>query len=632
MVKFMKLMSLDTLKMFVNSFLPNEKAMLIYKNLENHCFITNGSLCTLESKTLTYKKNEKETSFDNDILSILSEYLEESLKALEKNEVDELRYITKQTEKDNNDIITCKKENPNYKKSFNNCGIKEYLPQFKSLIQNNEIKLDDTPYELHFVNGYIDLKEVTFKQRVIGEHFIVHYIPYEYKSSTSEQRSQMLSHIKKIYPKKEDMNYILSQYGRSLTGMCHIDQTNLILVGLGSTGKSMLLEVLQDALGPYFMQLPSDTFELDNKNRNKILNSFDIFPVRLTWINEMTDKKIDDSLYKKFIDGQVQTTRLYHDGIVPLSLKCKTVSTSNDLVSIKIDTGTKRRMEAYTHTSLFTSDVNEVDESKHIYLKNNFIKEELKKNKLYNAFIDILVEHAKLWIDNKAPKEPESFKDAKELIVSVNDTFKDFVDKCIIRTNDAQNRIGKNEMRAKFLQMYPNKHLTVQQIMVGLREKKIEYNTKLRCDGIQGCYICVKFKNDDYDPNNYNKKNNDDDDEEDDNIDYKKACKVAQMRIEFLEDQNKKLLEEVENLKRQFLPEEKEPEKEEKKVEEKVKKISTKRKIIRKLDGDDEVVSDKEEDENYPILKKSKKIPKAEVSVKEHANVIDDIWGTIILE
>ena len=627
MSKFVKLMTFKAMKAFINSYLPNEKATLIYENLKNHCFISNGSLYTLDSKNKAYKKNEKESTYDNDILSLLSEYLESSMLALKKDEQDELRYVTKQTEKDNNDIVTLKKENPNYKKSFNNYGIKEYIPQFKTLIQNNDIKLDDTPYELHFINGYIDLKDVVFKKRVIGKHFIVHYIQQEYFPSTAEQRNEILNHIKKIYPRKEDMNYILSQYGRALTGMCHIDQTNLILVGLGSTGKSVLLEILQDALGPYFLQLPSDTFELDNKNRNKILNDFDVFPVRVVWINEMTDKKIDDSLYKKFVDGQLQTTRLYHDGTIQLLLKCKIVSTSNDLVNIKIDTGTKRRMEAYTHTSLFTSDMSEVDEKKNIYLKNKDLKEELKNRKMYNAFIDILVEHAKLWIEKKSPQEPESFKDAKELIVSTNDVFKDFVDKHIIRTSDAQDRIGKNEMRVKFLQMYPNKHLTVQQIMVGLREKKIEYNTKLRADGIQGCYICVKFKEDNN--QNNNSKNND----EYDNIDYKNACKIAQNKIEYLEEANRKLLEEVENLKRQLYANETRPIEGIEKL--KIVKKEKKMKIVRNLEGDDvaeekEEVSNIEKKEDTTILpKKNKKIETKNID-GDNSKLLDSL-GFIVM-
>jgi uncharacterized protein (DUF39 family) len=49
-------------------------------------------------------------------------------------------------------------------------------------------------------------------------------------------------------------------------------------------------------------------------------------------------------------------------------------------------------------------------------------------------------------------------------------------------------------MHAFFSRVYPLKHLTVGQVITSLKEKKIDYNSKFRCENIQGCFVGVKFR------------------------------------------------------------------------------------------------------------------------------------------
>jgi hypothetical protein len=48
-------------------------------------------------------------------------------------------------------------------------------------------------------------------------------------------------------------------------------------------------------------------------------------------------------------------------------------------------------------------------------------------------------------------------------------------------------------MHKVFSTMYPAKHLTVLQLITSLKEKKNEYNCKVRSDNIQGGFLGVKF-------------------------------------------------------------------------------------------------------------------------------------------
>jgi stress response protein YsnF len=140
----------------------------------------------------------------------------------------------------------------------------------------------------------------------------------------------------------------------------------------------------------------------------------------------------------------------------------------------------------------------------------------------------------------------------------------------LIITNSDDDRISKENMRSTFLQKYPDKHLTVSQVMTSLKDKGIKYNSKYRCENVQGCYVSVKYNNSEssYIGDNDSIFNNDDD---------KKTIKKLEEQIELLKDQMKKM--EVKKIK---------------KIKKTSKKIKPKKEIIE----DDDEDEDEDEDEN----------------------------------
>jgi len=79
-------------------------------------------------------------------------------------------------------------------------------------------------------------------------------------------------------------------------------------------------------------------------------------------------------------------------------------------------------------------------------------------------------------------------------VVATNDFIKDFIDQSLILTNDEKDRIGKEEMKKLFNAQFPDKHLNIQQLISNLRDKGVKYHTKYRHNNLQGCFICVKLK------------------------------------------------------------------------------------------------------------------------------------------
>jgi hypothetical protein len=240
----------------------------------------------------------------------------------------------------------------------------------------------------------------------------------------------------------------------------------------------------------YFKELKSDTFSLNNSKADKILNTFQSNPqIRISWINEMEDARIDSSLFKKFCDGQLTTTQLYKDGSFTIPHYSKAIITANTMPNIKVDTGVSRRFRGFTHQANFTDDDALLDNKNHIYKIDKSLLENLIKSNLMDAWFDILAYTCNEWLKGKQIKFTKNFDETRDTVILSNDWVQDFIDTNLKITNNPDDRIGKNLMLEAVKSQYPQKYLNPIQLITALKEKKIEYNAKYRCEKLQGCFI-----------------------------------------------------------------------------------------------------------------------------------------------
>jgi len=478
-MSFSKFLTLENIQTLITSMFPNEKASLLSNILKDYCLINNGSLYEL-NPNMTYRIIRSEIKMK--LLKIATLLIQESYNNIENTAKKLLN-------------LEFPKQLPAI---FSNSNIEKYYPQLFSELENNDIKFDDYICEIHFNNGYIDLNTLEFKERILHKNYVTEVIKRDYVKSTKKDQTEILKHINKIYSKQEDLSNILIILGSCLSGKANIDQDTLFLLGKGSSGKSFTLELTQASIEIYVKELKADTFSNNNAKADKILNTFNKSPyVRISWINEMEDKKIDDSLFKAFCDGKAQTTKLYEDGSNSIILKSKAIVTANTMPNIKIDTGTTRRILSYTHKSKFVDELKEVDELNHVYLKDKDLKNKITEQPhLLNAWFDILALNCNKWLHGEKIKYNQNFEETKSDVTASNDIFQDFLDSKIKITNEPEDRIGKNQMHKAFSSMYPTKFLTVQQIINSLKEKGLNYEGTFRCkiDGIRGCFMNVKLE------------------------------------------------------------------------------------------------------------------------------------------
>ena len=370
------LLTFKELQSFSGLEFSTDKSNFIYEKIKNYIIRVNQKLYYFDSENKIYilieNINEKEL-----LIVIIKRLFENSLKSLTENDR-RLFQIDNKTE---------------YNLIKKDTMTKDYLNDIIMLLCKN-IKFDISPsHEIHFKNGYYDLKLKTFYKRT-NKHFITRYINRNYENPKKETITYIKENvINLIFPKKDERDYIFcNQIGSALSGKAIDDQTNFFMLGKGSSGKSLIMKLIKLSIECYMIEFKNDTFSKGNNKQDKIFNSLLINNLcRIAWINEMDDKKIDDSIFKSFCEGALQTVSLYADGLNEFTHTCKLISTMNEIPSIKIDSGTSRRIIAYNPLSKFTDDKNEIDEDKYIFKKDDSLINKFENSdELLNGLFKII--------------------------------------------------------------------------------------------------------------------------------------------------------------------------------------------------------------------------------------------------
>jgi len=458
----------------VNCFIYT-KGALVAKYLKDKIFIKDQVMYIINPNLTVEPIPDKNQ--ENYILNIVSRLIQNSFNDLREEQQELLQ-------KNKGFVSLCK-----------NSGIKSFLPQLLCSLQE-EYDLNTNKHEIHFNNGFIDVRTLEFKQRE-RPNYVTSCIPRDYVKSTENSREFINNLINKIYPIEEDRKTVLMILGSAFSGSVVNDRTSLFLLGKSSAGKSVIMKLLRIAFSStYVEEFASDTFEKNNKNANKIFNEFQRKPnIRISWVNELSSSRTDISLFKKFCEGVLQTVSLYKDGFNTIKHDSKVICTSNEMPNLQIDTGTESRILAYNHISKFVDNINEVDETKHYYLGDKKLIDKITNNTNYkNAIIDIILEYTSLYVKNNKIKLSQSFKDAKDEIVNANDYIQDFIDSELIITENETDRIGKDRMLTLYQARYPGKRMNIQNIISALKDKNLKYSGQHRINKVRGCFLFVKEK------------------------------------------------------------------------------------------------------------------------------------------
>jgi P4 family phage/plasmid primase-like protien len=244
-------------------------------------------------------------------------------------------------------------------------------------------QIDSNPHLLCFNNGVFDFKNKEFRQGYPHDYISkttgVNYIPYDY-NSTKEISDDIMSFMEKLFPLNDLCRYMWDHLSSCLIGIKKEHAFN-IYRGSGSNGKSILTDLMSQALGEYKGTVP---ITLVTEKRGSIGGTssevIQLKGVRYAVMQEPSkDAVINEGILKELTGGDpIQARALYSDSEIFIPQFSLVVCT-NALFDVKSnDDGTWRRMKLVDFLSKFISEgETHTDDTQYVFPKDKSLKEKL---------------------------------------------------------------------------------------------------------------------------------------------------------------------------------------------------------------------------------------------------------------
>ena len=203
-------------------------------------------------------------------------------------------------------------------------------------------QLDADPYLINVLNGTLDLRTGELRKHR-REDLITKLAPVEFDATA--QCPKFMSFLSRITGGDEELQRFLQKaIGYALTGDTS-EQVIFVLYGTGANGKSTFLNIIQDLLGDYALQTPTDTF-VRKHNRSATNDLARLRGARFVVAVEVAeDGKLDEVLVKQVTGGDKLSARFLYREFFEFRAECKIFLVTNYKPSIKgSDEGIWRRI------------------------------------------------------------------------------------------------------------------------------------------------------------------------------------------------------------------------------------------------------------------------------------------------
>jgi len=231
-------------------------------------------------------------------------------------------------------------------------GVKDnIMREAKEIFYDSDFidKIDANPRLLCFNNGVIDFTTKTFRKGKPDDYLSkstkITYVPLD-RVKHSQSINEINDFMYKLFPEEELRNYMWEHLASTLIGENN-DQTFNIYNGIGSNGKSKLVELMSACLGDYKATVP---ITLIASKRNSIgSTSSEIVQLKGTRYAVMQESskgdRINEGVMKEITGGDpLQGRALFKDSITFIP-QFKLVACTNTLLDVNSnDEGTWRRI------------------------------------------------------------------------------------------------------------------------------------------------------------------------------------------------------------------------------------------------------------------------------------------------
>ena len=279
---------------------------------------------------------------------------------------------------------------------------KNIMTEAKELFYDGSFleKMDTNPYLLCFNNGVIDFKEKCFRkgqpEDIISLCTNIDYVPLN-PSKHKKIMDEIHDFMNKLFPDKALCKYMWEHLSSTLIGTS-ANQTFNMYIGVGSNGKSVLMNLMEKVLGQYKGDVPTT---LVTEKRGKVgglaPEIVQLKGIRYAVMQEPSKGDvINEGMMKQLTSGKdpIQGRAPYMPKTISFIPQFKLAVACNALMGVKAnDHGTWRRIRVVPFKSLFTeTPVDDDPDKPHQFMLDKNIEEKFDAWK--EVFAAMLVEIA----------------------------------------------------------------------------------------------------------------------------------------------------------------------------------------------------------------------------------------------
>ena len=331
---------------------------------------------------------------------------------------------------------------------------KNIMTEAKCLFYDGDFleKMDTNPYLLCFNNGVIDFKTNCFRkgqpEDIISLCTGIDYVPLD-PIKHKKIIDDINDFMNKLFPDKELCKYMWNHLASTLIGTS-ANQTFNMYVGVGSNGKSVLMNLMEKVLGNYKGDVPTT---LVTEKRGKVGGCtpeiVQLKGIRYAVMQEPNKNDvINEGMMKQLTSGKdpIQGRAPYMTKTLSFIPQFKLAVACNALMGVKAnDHGTWRRIRVVPFKSLFTEDPRDDDPEKpHQYLLDKNIEEKFDSWKEVFAamLVDIVFKTGGVVNDcNIVMSKSNEYRQSQDYI-------SEFINDRVVR--DAKGKIKQMELNNEF--------------------------------------------------------------------------------------------------------------------------------------------------------------------------------------
>jgi len=312
-------------------------------------------------------------------------------------------------------------------------------------------------------------------------------LDYDWVQTVSESAyDDIHSYFCKIQPDEEQRNFTRAYLRYCLSAG---NPKKMMLCNIGysaANGKSTGLKMHEIVLPIYTNSLDQSSFSMTCTKRHKYLASLLEKPVRLAYVEELSQDKLDVDFLKKFIDSDMlDLEQLFTTRINIGKIQAKLITTSNRDPNTISDHGLKRRFNIQHYESQFV-DKSNVDTNNHKYEIDTGYLDRFRSHEYKIAYINYLLDSAPEVI------VPAVNRELANETLDANDEFKNTMDDILVITGNPSDKIEKNDLRSAFDNTaWRNNPVKLNK---ELKRYDIKFSKDLRfSSGVRGGYAGIRF-------------------------------------------------------------------------------------------------------------------------------------------